>query len=369
MTHRLIALALCMDLAGLSLGLVFLFSPWRKDRFLWLRDLTIIAFVSLVLFLLSTQCHHIVRGGGFARLFLWAHILFYVAAILLLIRGFHHLLKGRKALGVFMLLCGILGQGAYQYAQHIEPFQLQVNPHVLITDRVKRPIKILVFADLQAEEIGAHEKKAFDLMDQEKADLILCPGDFIQVWEHEDYHREREKLTALFKGLKHKPSLGIYSVQGDVDSSESALKNTRIPVLVNESMTLDGLQVIGLSRTSSRKPISEAHLEKIRQFDGFSIVLGHSPDFAASVINGSIEKPVLCVAGHTHGGQVAIPGIGPLLTFSRLDKKYASGFHQKNNSWILVSRGVGLERLAAPRIRFCCPPELVVLELKPLNGN
>jgi predicted MPP superfamily phosphohydrolase len=72
----------------------------------------------------------------------------------------------------------------------------------------------------------------------------------------------------------------------------------------------------------------------------------------------------LVLAGHTHGGQVVIPLFGPPVTASRLPRAYAGGLHDFRGIPLHVSRGVGMERGFAPPVRFLCPPEICVLELR-----
>jgi predicted MPP superfamily phosphohydrolase len=96
---------------------------------------------------------------------------------------------------------------------------------------------------------------------------------------------------------------------------------------------------------------------------GFHLVFGHAPDFALHAAPAD-----LLVAGHTHGGQVRLPVIGPLLTFSRVPRAWASGVTRLGHDrTLVVSRGIGLERGHAPRLRFLCRPELVFLRLTPLG--
>ena len=108
---------------------------------------------------------------------------------------------------------------------------------------------------------------------------------------------------------------------------------------------------------------------KLYGFDGFTILMGHAPDYARRLMRDGCELPMLCVAGHTHGGQIVIPGFGPVLTLSRVPRRYASGFHQLGKGWLSVSRGIGHERGLAPRIRLACRPELVVIELRPATSD
>ena len=114
---------------------------------------------------------------------------------------------------------------------------------------------------------------------------------------------------------------------------------------------------------ASRWPLRPADVPGIREFDGLTIVMGHSPDFARPLIEEGSDIPLLCIAGHTHGGQIVIPGFGPPVTLSRLPRRYAGGFHRIGDSALCVSRGIGMERGYAPQIRLFCPPELVVIEV------
>ena len=72
------------------------------------------------------------------------------------------------------------------------------------------------------------------------------------------------------------------------------------------------------------------------------------------------------MAGHTHGGQVQIPGFGPPITQTGVPREVgAGGLHTMDGARVYVSRGVGVEHAAnAPRVRLFCPPELSLLTLR-----
>ncbi len=67
----------------------------------------------------------------------------------------------------------------------------------------------------------------------------------------------------------------------------------------------------------------------------------------------------LYVCGHTHGGQIALPFYGALITQSKTKREYASGLNQLGNTWIYTNRGIGMEG-HFPRVRFWCKPEITV---------
>lgn len=71
----------------------------------------------------------------------------------------------------------------------------------------------------------------------------------------------------------------------------------------------------------------------------------------------------LTFAGHTHGGQLCVPGYGALVTNCDLPTSQAKGLHQRGAGWLHVSAGVGTSPTAP--IRFACPPEATLLTLVP----
>ena len=100
---------------------------------------------------------------------------------------------------------------------------------------------------------------------------------------------------------------------------------------------------------------------RVPRTDAFQIVLGHAPNFAL----GDVDADLL-IAGHTHGGQVRLPWIGPLVTLSAVPRAWAAGATQLSGGrTLVVSRGVGMERVTAPRLRFLCRPQLVVIDVVP----
>jgi predicted MPP superfamily phosphohydrolase len=93
--------------------------------------------------------------------------------------------------------------------------------------------------------------------------------------------------------------------------------------------------------------------------EAFSIFLYHYPDEIHSV-SGKVD---LYCAGHTHGGQVALPVYGALLTLSRFGKQFESGLFEVGGTTLYVNRGIGMEGMRAPRVRFFARPEITVYEI------
>ena len=65
---------------------------------------------------------------------------------------------------------------------------------------------------------------------------------------------------------------------------------------------------------------------------------------------------------------MVLPILGPLITFSDLPNSQVSGRTDLHNgATLIVSQGIGMERYDAPRLRFLCVPEVVVVDLEPLD--
>ena len=86
----------------------------------------------------------------------------------------------------------------------------------------------------------------------------------------------------------------------------------------------------------------------------------HSPDYIEEASRAGFDP---YFAGHTHGGQVRIPGYGAILVLSKYGKRYEAGLYSRDRTWMYVNRGLGLESGWSPRVRLFCRPEVTVLEV------
>jgi predicted MPP superfamily phosphohydrolase len=90
------------------------------------------------------------------------------------------------------------------------------------------------------------------------------------------------------------------------------------------------------------------------------LLLQHNPDVVLSP-EAYGRPPALILSGHTHGGQVVIPGIGAPIPPTRLGPRYAAGLFDFDGVKLYVNRGLGA---ITPPVRFNCPPEVAVIALK-----
>jgi len=261
--------------------------------------------------------------------------------------------------------------GLFVWTSLIEPFALRlerVDVPLPAASAPSPPLRIGVLADLQCMSVGEFERQAVSTLMAERPDLILIPGDLEQVFTDADFTALLSPLHELL--LQLDAPLGVYFVVGNCDwpdGTERLLAGTRIRPLLDETVRLQHggrrIAVCGLrlmvEAQASRRALRE--LEAATD-DDVKIVFAHRPD---AVLQLPADSRVdLVVAGHTHGGQIVLPGFGPPVTLSSVPREAAAGgLHEVDGTLLYVSRGIGVERGDAPRIRFNCPPEVTVLSL------
>jgi predicted MPP superfamily phosphohydrolase len=245
----------------------------------------------------------------------------------------------------------------------VEPEWLDVSHVRLTSPKLDEPLRIAVIADLQTDNFGRYERRVFDCAMAEEPDLILMAGDYLQVAPSR-YDSLRQQLNAYLRQIKFRADRGVFAVQGNVDPDGWPRLFEGLPVTAVTTST-KSFEVGKLRVTCLKERRSFSPRLRITNSDPsrYHVVLGHSPNFAL----GDIQADLL-VAGHTHGGQVRLPWLGPLLTASLLPRRWAAGVSTLHSgATLVVSRGIGLERIAAPRLRFLCRPELVVIDVLPEN--
>ena len=245
----------------------------------------------------------------------------------------------------------------------VEPHWLEVSYLRLGSEKIERPARLVVIADLQTDQFGAYEIKALHQAIQEKPDLILFAGDYFQA-SGEQEPELRGRMNEFLRNLNFFAPRGMFAVRGNIDPPAWSEIFENLPVETvdaTRSFDLGDRRVTCLAVRDSFDPQLRIASREPGQFH---IVLGHSPDYALGEIHAD-----LLVAGHTHGGQVRLPWIGPLVTLSQVPRSWAAGLTDlPGGGKLLVSRGIGMERAGAPRLRFLCRPQLVVIDVTP-TGN
>jgi predicted MPP superfamily phosphohydrolase len=301
---------------------------------------------------------------------LMGQALFGEAILLAAALAWAHRRAGRRTRAAAFTLGAVGLMVVYVEAYRVEPRMLKVRRHVVNADfRDASSIRILHLTDIQTPAIGAHEERALRAGLAAHPDLIVLTGDYVQDAlgrpTEDDAARD---LRALMARLGFDAPLGVYATEGDVGPScREVFAGTPVRCLVDASAVVqlpDGgtLGITGLSggRGRERDPAWLAWLLSKGPGADHRIVISHAPDFV-DAMPVSVD---LVLAGHTHGGQFVLPFFGPPVTASRLPRRFAGGLHDFRGTPLHVSRGVGMERAFSPPVRFLCPPEICVLDLR-----
>ena len=277
-------------------------------------------------------------------------------------------------LGWLLLLGSLVVVPVGVWATHVEPFRLQVDTEILGATGVDSPIVVGVIADLQTTTIGSHERAALDAVLDGDPDLVVLPGDVFQL-EPEQLADALPEFIGWLRTLTDAVD-DVVIVNGHADDAEilsDMAETTGALYLENEVRQIrigrQRLQIVGVSTSPEEEPghIDPILLEQIDDGlveDDLVLMLSHHPD---TVLTLPSDAPIdLVISGHTHGGQVSLPRIGPIFTLSDVPRVVAAGgLHVVDGHPIYVSTGVGLERGQAPQVRLGVPPSVGLLTIVP----
>lgn len=279
-----------------------------------------------------------------------------------------------SAIGIGFIVCAFFFVGLRVYATHYEPHRLVLRTVTIESPKIKQPLRVLHITDIQSDRVGDYEKRVFARIQELKPDLVIHTGDLIQPIRPATFESELPKMVELFQTLNI--PLGVYSIIGDADEGLMGLTKEELggcQLLENETAVIElmgfRLNLYGLTLDQS----AQGYPAGVRQWldkanpEDFTILIGHRPDF---VLHHNEDEIDLCLAGHTHGGQVRIPFVGPLSIASDIPRDWARGYREVGNTRLNVSAGVGCEHAEElPDIRVFCPSEMTLFELLPAEKS
>ncbi|MEW5772106.1 MAG: metallophosphoesterase [Thermodesulfobacteriota bacterium] len=223
-------------------------------------------------------------------------------------------------------------------------------------------LRVGVLSDFHAGRVSLDlAREAVRLLDGLAPDLVCLPGDLV-----DGDPAVCGPLAAVLGTLR--PRLGTFACPGNHDHRSRAVPRLKaelaahgVALLVNASQPLAGnLWVAGLDDPWLSRPDLDAALAGVPS-DACSLLLCHAPDYADRIAARPFRIP-LQLSGHSHGGQVALPGVGPV-KLPPLGRKYHTGLYRVENTdrQVYTTRGVG----HTLPIRLNCPPEVTLLTLRP----
>jgi len=195
-------------------------------------------------------------------------------------------------------------------------------------------------------------------------DLLLSSGDYVE--DKRDYRPALPMALRMIRGFRAR--LGVFGILGNHDQHwmEPPLRRQKQMTLIDtdrrEVPLGDGkttIEVIGLPGVD-RCELSDRFVQSIprRREETLRIVLSHHPDNLPRVQHQL--QPDLFLAGHTHGGQICLPGGVPILRHDSLPHRLCSGIHWVDRTWLVVNRGFGFSGMP---VRLFCPAEVLDLRL------
>ncbi len=257
----------------------------------------------------------------------------------------------------------------------IEPGRLVVRRQTIQIDNWPQPLdglRIAVLSDIHVDDWFITEKKLRSIVhrtNQLQPDLIVILGDFTSGDGWVTSRVEPETFGAVLKDLR--APLGVYAVLGNHDwwfggiKVRRGLEGNGIKVLENEVAVVNArgtsVWLVGFADLWTRPQRINDAVAPVPEGQPL-IGLTHNPDIFPRVP----QRVQLLLAGHTHGGQVRFPIIGPVIESSEYGDRWVSGHVFEENHHLFVTTGIGTSIIP---VRFGLPPEIVLLTLKSGSGS
>ncbi len=276
-----------------------------------------------------------------------------------------------KVAGYSLLVGSFVFLGGLEYTTQLEPAWLHVNRLSLRLPRLDPSfsgIRLVQISDIHMGGWMNRERldKVVQAILTETPDVVTITGDYLLGHGWDD--AREEALSDLEQALQ--PLVNIaptFTVMGNHDywtdprKIRQKLRAMGIMELSNSTYSLqrgnEVFNICGLDDVYEGRDRLDELMQQLPS-KGAAMLLCHEPDFAdVSAETGRFD---LQISGHTHGGQVVLPLVGPIQT-PKHGHKYPLGLYQVGNMMLYVNRGVGMARIP---VRFNCRPEITVYTLE-----
>lgn len=260
----------------------------------------------------------------------------------------------------------ILILSIYLYSRYIEPNQLIVKRVTLESDRIDKSIKVVLFSDTHLGEFSQANQldKIVTKINVENADLVLFMGDLINYTPNIDIN-----ASSVSESLKKiQASSGKYAVVGNHEIAladqydyTDLMNQGEFEVLINDYLDIPELNIRLLGIDDAYRGQPDKKITAFASDQAYNLLMTHEPDIIDDM---DLENIQLVLAGHTHGGQIAIPfltdKILPIGGRNYLKGLYSVGAEKQTH--LFVSKGIGMSQLP---LRFMNLPEIVSIEIRP----
>jgi len=261
----------------------------------------------------------------------------------------------------FLLKIFLLKKTAYKNAISLKVKKLKFNS-INLPESFKG-YKILFISDLHIDIIPEMKNILLELINKEHYDLCCIGGDY-KFRNIGTPFIAQNFIKELFSEINKKSD--IISILGNHDEYEFAqfLDNIGVKVLINET-----IEITKDNESILISGIDDAGYYGAHDFDetlkginhtnsSFNILLSHTPDVYKEAESLGFN---IFLTGHTHGGQICLPGRIPVLTETNAPRKMVYGQWKYNNMIGYTTSGLGCSGIPA---RFFCPPEINIITLE-----
>ena len=277
-------------------------------------------------------------------------------------------LRMLKFLGLEAILLAV-GSGIYM--REFEPSWVEVTKITLKLPHLGRSFSGLRMVQISDLHFGGwltteHLVDIVQMIIDQSPDFVTITGDYILGYNRVPNILEKiDEMASILKPLSEKTLtfgiLGNHDYWINRDVLLDTLQLAGIRDLNNAVHTFEHngemLHIAGVDDVMKHRDRMDQVLMQLPE-EGCAILLAHEPDFAD--ISAATGRFDLQLSGHSHGGQVVLPIIGPPFLPS-LAQKYPSGLYQVEKMFQYTNRGLGM---AQPYVRFNCRPEITVFTLE-----
>jgi predicted MPP superfamily phosphohydrolase len=217
-------------------------------------------------------------------------------------------------------------------------------------------LTILQISDLHSGRNLNLNRQAADILQSLAGDLLVITGDFGRggAGIKEAVEGARIVVSAV------RQRMPVYAVQGNSDYPVTmrSIEKLGITVLDNKAVRIrPQLWLVGWNPYLRGHPRLETVLRAIPPSDAI-VLASHSPDIIREPRS---SRASLIMSGHTHGGQVRIPGCRPLFLLTHISSRYYAGLYDLGDHYLNINRGIGTSMIP---LRMFSPPEITSLTLR-----
>lgn len=255
-----------------------------------------------------------------------------------------------------------------------------VREYTFSSDKVKKEITFAFLSDLHDKKYGKNNSKLLKAIDKVKPDALLVGGDMIVASPDEPNTNAKALMNTLAEKYTIYHGMGNHEYRSDLyrekygemyDEYSKPLLDRGVVFLRNKAIVLKdyNIEIRGVEidrkyyKRFSVRHMDDSYIEEIlgkNEGTHYEILLAHNPDYFKQYRDYGAN---LILSGHVHGGLIRMPFLGGIASPAvRFFPKYDGGLFTKDNSNMVVSRGLGTHTLP---VRIFNPAELVIIRLKP----